>query len=68
MNTLPHTDVIYQCYGYWLASSYSENNLWCVVYNKWLTAYSMGNTVYSIRPVVCLPSSITGTLGDEVEI
>jgi len=59
------------CFGYWLCSVNSENTT-----SVWLADcggnvfkdYNFDNPYYGVRPVVCLPTQITGTIGSSVSI
>ena len=67
---IPHTETIDNCNGYWLASP--NTNYANFVRGMYCSGYmyygDYRGDALSIRPVVCLPSDITGTVGETVEI
>lgn len=54
--------------GYWLASADYANGVWDVSYNGGVNETPYSYMTLAVRPVVCLPSDITGIVGDIVEI
>ena len=69
---IPYTVPIENCSGYWLATGYSGNdsNIWDIYCNGSLdyTGTVHNSISFSVRPVVKLPTTVTGTIGDIVEI
>ena len=61
---VPHTSATQNCYGYWLASPHPGNvrGAWSVDYNGFVSSIRFNSTSLSARPVVCLPSGISGTI------
>ncbi len=68
----PNTSVVDNCVGYWTTSIYDNDmsNVWHIGYNGTIyTGNSEYNNVYlAIRPIVKLPSQLTGAVGEIVEI
>ncbi len=67
---VPHTSTYNEVNGYWFASINTNisTRLWNVNYNGGMSGNDYNSKSTAIRPVVCLPSDITGTVGDTVEI
>ncbi len=64
---VPKTEEIDACLGYWL-SEY-PTKIWYVHHSGLVSGNCAGGSSYvAARPVVCLPSSATGTIGETVEI
>ena len=55
----PHTSY-WNSYGYWLASysAYSNGDVYCLSFSGGMSSSNYGTTVYTFRPVICLPSSL----------
>ena len=77
--TIDKTDTLYVSHDssyngvnvYWLAAPYPSNsiNVWIVNYGGGVSDRSSYNySAAGVRPVVSLPSSITGTVGETIEI
>lgn len=72
---VPHTEDVDGCNTYWLASPYESTNwglcaVTCSKYGAGGTngAYHYSSDTCGIRPVVCLPSDVTGTIGESITI
>ena len=78
---LPHTQVVgegandarKQINGYWLTNPLEgdtnrPNYIWHVRYSSGISADPNNCLVYAARPVVKLPSTVTGTVGETIEI
>ena len=67
---IPYTESVDGCNGYWLASPRVDyyNHMWDVDYSGRVYYHDLYNIHYGIRPLVCLPSGITGTVGTSVRI
>ncbi len=73
---LPHTSIVDNCSTLFFISPYESNPnaMWCLSYFGKIDYYSSIDYYYyydnylSIRPVVKLPSTLTGTIGEIVEI
>ncbi len=65
-----HTNEVEGCAGYWLATPYANYSydVWNVTRNCYLINSNYYVEWYGVRPVVCLPTDITGTIGETVEI
>ena len=63
---VPHTSVIGNCYGYWLASPHADNTsrVWNVAFGGDVYNDASSHVRFGVRPVVCLQSGIKGTVGD----
>ena len=78
VRTLDNTDTLYVSHNntyngvsvYWLADEYpsSTDTVWIVRFNGGVGYYDSNGVDTGIRPVVSLPSSIEGTVGETVEI
>ena len=77
--TIDKTDTLYVSHDssyngvnvYWLAAPCpsNSNSVWYVSYGGYVNYYSNYNySAAGVRPVVSLPSSITGTVGETIEI
>ena len=68
---IPHNDTYNGVYRYWLAATFPNDSIgvWSV-YNegKIDLANYYYNTYGGVRPVVKLPSNVTGTVGENIEI
>lgn len=68
----PHRDQIDNggCYGYWLATPWSGSttHIWRTSYSGRIYINTNTKDVYCTRPIVCLPATATGTVGENVEI
>ena len=66
----PYGSIISNCHGWWLTSidANNTNNLWHANYLGYFTTYPYTANIMGIRPVVKLPSNITGIIGDTIEI
>ena len=68
---IPYTSVEQGCSGYWLALPRANftNSMWRVNYNGEVGISRYGsNYNYGLRPLVCLPSELTGTVGNSVNM
>ena len=65
---IPYTLEVDNCDGYWLIAAHAVKSVKCVCYNSNVTADYYDVETHTIRPVVKLPSNITGTIGETIEI
>ena len=67
---VPYKKAFENCYAYWLTTPYqtSNDNMWLVTYSGCKDIEKYNYTYYSVRPLICLPSNVTGTIGETVEI
>ena len=66
-----HDNIVYNgVYYYWLAASHPIDayGVWCVDYDGSLSNGHYTSSGAGIRPVVSLPSSVTGIVGESIEI
>ena len=76
--TIDNTDILYVSHNsaynganfYWLAAEYpgNANSVWGVTSSGGVYTGSYGNSTAGVRPVVSLPPSIEGTVGETIEI
>ena len=65
------TSGLSNCYGYWLLSSYinDDKSIWYADYKGQVLAnYYNTYEYYGVRPLVKLPTNVTGTVGETIEI
>jgi len=67
---IPYNEPVEGCYGYWLASSHVETSstIWFVNHEGVKRNYYVYSEVFGMRPLICLPSGMTGEVGATVSI
>jgi hypothetical protein len=65
----PVSEVVDQCYGYWIASPGAESDasLVSVLYMGYICNYTKGSKWLGVCPVICLPSDV-GVSYDSTEL
>lgn len=63
---IPHTSIYEGCYGYWLASPSAvyAYDVWYVYLLGYVDRNYFHSNACGVRPIVCLTSDVTGTVGD----